>query len=247
MGEVATARRWLGEAVTRCEEHDFAGPRRLALSLLATAHAWLGDAAAAAAAVADLDRAPELAYARAEQEFGRAWALVAAGDVPGGRAVLFAAAEIAASTGYRVTEAWLLHDVARLGDAAAVADRIEALAAECEGTLATAFAIHARAAAGVRPEPLVAAAERFEEIGAALLAAEAATEAAHAYQRQGDRRAAAASSAQAARLLQSCEGARTPAVATTTSFVPLSPREREIATFAAHGETAKEIAARSPE
>jgi DNA-binding CsgD family transcriptional regulator len=244
MGDVVTARRWLGEAVARCEAHAMIGPRRLALSLLATAHALLGDAATAAAAVADLDRAPELAFARAEQEVGRAWALVAAADVPGARQVLLDAAAMAAATGYRITEASLLHDVARLGDAAAVADRIEELAAECEGSLIQAYAAHARARTGVRPEPLLAAADRFDEIGAALLAAEAATEAAQAFQRQGDQRAAWAAHGQAARFLQACEGARTPALATTTSLVPLSAREREIATFAARGETAKDIAAR---
>ena len=35
-----------------------------------------------------------------------------------------------------------------------------------------------------------------------------------------------------------------PRLATTASLVPLSARERDIATFAAQGETAKEIAAR---
>ena len=242
---MATARRWLGEAVARCEEYDFAGPRRLALSLLATAHAWLGDAAAAAAAVAELDRAPELAYARAEQELGRAWALVAAGDVPGAREVLFAAAEIAATTGYRVTEAALLHDIARLGEAATVVDRLEALAAQCDGALvgrvrgprARAGGRASRAAASPRPT----ASKTF---GALLLAAEAATEAADAFQRRGERRPRLRRARAAARLAQSCEGARTPALATTTSFVPLSTREREIATSPRRGETAKEIAAR---
>ena len=49
-GRVETARRWLGEALARCEEHNIVGPRRLVLSALATAHACLGDADAAAAA-----------------------------------------------------------------------------------------------------------------------------------------------------------------------------------------------------
>jgi DNA-binding CsgD family transcriptional regulator len=37
---------------------------------------------------------------------------------------------------------------------------------------------------------------------------------------------------------------RTPALASTGSLVPLSAREREIASFAAQGETATEVAAR---
>ena len=48
------------------------------------------------------------------------------------------------------------------------------------------------AAASGLPDALVEATDRFERLGAWLLAAEAATEAAQAYQRHGDRRAAAA-------------------------------------------------------
>ena len=243
MGKPATARRWLGEAVARCEEFDYAGPRRLALSLLANAHALLGDAPAAAAAAADIDRAPPLAYSRAEQEFGRAWALVVAGDVAGARGVLRAAADLAAAGGYLGTEAWTLHDLARLGDASG-ADRLAELAVECEGPLVAAYAAHARACAGQRAEPFLAAADGFEAIGAALFAAEAANGAARAFQRQGDQRAASAAAARVGRLAAGLEGARTPALATTEAFVPLTTREHEIAALAARGIPAKDIASR---
>jgi DNA-binding CsgD family transcriptional regulator len=242
LGEAATARRWLGEAVARCEAHDFAGPRRLALSLLATAHAWLGDRSGATAAVAELDRVPELPYARPEQEFGRAWALVAAGDVPGARRVLLAAGELAAETGYRGSQAWLLHDVVRLGDAASVVDALEELAGDCEGALVAIYAAHARASSGGRPEPLIEIADRFEALGASLLAGEAASSAAEVYQRRGDSRAASALHARVARLADACEGARTPGLNTAAATVPLSARERDIATLASQGETSKDIA-----
>jgi hypothetical protein len=64
-----TAVRWLSGAVARCDEHHFAGPRRLALSLLATAHAWLGDPEASAAAVVELDNIPAMEFARPDHEF----------------------------------------------------------------------------------------------------------------------------------------------------------------------------------
>ena len=243
-GQVETARRWLEEALARGDAHNMSGARRLVLSLAATAHAYRGDAAAAAAAVAELQRVPPFAFARAEQELGPAWARAAAGDLPGARQVLQAAAGQAAATGYRTTEAWLLHDVARLGDPAAVADRLAELAAASESDLIDAYAAHAAAAAAGRAEGLIEAADRFEAIGARLLAAEAATEAAQAFQRRGERRAAAATSMRAAALTEACEGARTPALTVPVTVVALTPRERDIAAFAAQGQSSKEIADR---
>ena len=95
-------------------------------------------------------------------------------------------------SGYGMGEAILLHDVARLGDPASVAVRLGALASVCEGAMVPIWAAHAAAAASARPSALVDVADRFEALGAVLFAAEAASESAHAYQRQGDRRAAAA-------------------------------------------------------
>ncbi len=116
-GQVATAKRWLGEALARCDAHDIVGPSRLVLSLLGNGERLPGRLGRRGAT-----RWPRwtggrsFPFARPEQELGRAWALVAAGDLPGARDALLAAAHLASTTGYRVTEAWLLHDVVRLGD-----------------------------------------------------------------------------------------------------------------------------------
>ena len=84
-GRVGTARRWLEEALARGEAHNMSGARRLVLSALATAYAYGGDVDAAAATVVELDRLAPFAFVRAEQDMGRAWALAAAGDLPGAR------------------------------------------------------------------------------------------------------------------------------------------------------------------
>ncbi len=105
-------------------------------------------------------------------------------------------------------EAWLLHDIARVGDAASVAGRLGELAGICEGELVAAYAMHADASASGRTEGLIDAADKFESLGALLLAAEAAAEAAQALQHSGDRRASAAMSVRASTLAESCEGAR---------------------------------------
>ena len=241
-GRIATARRWLREALARCEQRRSVGPHRLVLSALATAEAHLGDVAAAQAAVAELDRLPRFGFVEPEQEMGRAWAQAVAGDLAGARQVLRAAADHAAQTGYLACEAWLLHDVARLGDPAAVVDRLTILAADGEGAMMPLWAAHAGAAAADRPDELARVADRYEEIGAMLLAAEAASEAAQAYQSRGDRRAAAALSVRADGLLAACEGARTPALRAPVLVVPLTARERDIAALAAQGVTSQQIA-----
>jgi ATP/maltotriose-dependent transcriptional regulator MalT len=240
-GQPATARRWLAEALARCEAYDLVSAHRLVLSALATAHAWLGDGQAAAAAVQELDRCPPHPFVASEHEMGRAWASATAGDLPGARQILRAAAETAASRGYRMSEAWLLHDVARLGDPSAVASRLAELAGECEGGLVAAYADHtaARTAAA-----LVDVTDRFEAMGALLLAAEVAAESSQAYQREGDRRASAALGVRASMLARQCEGARTPGLTVPVIVVPLTARERDIAVLAAQGDSSKEIAER---
>ena len=77
-----------------------------------------------------------------------------------------------------------------------------------------------------------------------LLAAEAANEAAQAFQTVGDRRAAAALGVRADGLLAACEGARTPALRAPALVVPLTARERDIAAMAAQGITSQQIADR---
>jgi DNA-binding CsgD family transcriptional regulator len=83
----------------------------------------------------------------------------------------------------------------------------------------------------------------FEALGATLLAAEAASGAAAAFSRAGDRRAATAAQRRASALGAECEGAVTPGLVREAA-VPLSGREREIAMLAAEGMTSKDIAER---
>ena len=243
-GRPETARRWFAESAARSQNLAVASPRRLSLSGLAAAHGLLGDCDAAAAAVAELDELPVTAFGGPEHELGRAWAAVAAGDIPRAVRVLLEAADLAASLGYRSGEAWLLHDAARLGDPRRVVARLQALASQCEGRLVASYAFHAAAAVADRPDDLAAAADRFELIGANLLAAEAATAAAHAYQRRGERRAATGLSTRASSLAKECEGARTPGLVTAEAVAPLTRREREVADLAARGVASREIAAR---
>jgi DNA-binding CsgD family transcriptional regulator len=243
-GRPVTARRWLGEALARCDDSGHVGPARLVLSALAIAHCYLGDARAAIEAVEHLDQRPEFGFARPEQEVGRAWAAVARGDLPGARAVLQDTAERARASGYAVCEATALHDIARLGDSRSVRGRLAELAERCEGSLVEGYSRRADAAASRRPDQLAQAANEFEQMGAILLAAETAMEAAQAFRDQGEPRTASTLELRATALAGSCEGARTPLLAVQVSVSPLSPRERDIASLAARGETSRAIAKR---
>jgi DNA-binding CsgD family transcriptional regulator len=244
-GQPQTARRWLAEASAVARDAGYHGQRRIVLSFLVTACAWIGDTGAATAALADLEALEPWDYYRSDQEIGRAWAAVMVeGDVRRGREILLAAADWARGTGHQGSEARLLHDVARLGDPARARTRLDVLAETSEGLLAPVYAAHAGALADQSAVRIAEAADRFETIGAILLAAEATVAAAHAHQRDGHRREATSLLGHAEGLIQRCEGARTPGLVTSDSTVPLTAREREIATLAAERLTSREIAAR---
>ncbi len=244
-GRPDTARRWLAEAAAVALEAGYLGQRRLALSFLVTAYSWLGDRDAATTALFALDALEPWAFYWSDQEVGRAWAAVTVdGDAQRAREVLMAAADWARETGNRASEARVLHDVARLGDPAAARARLDVLADQCEGLLVPAYAAHAGALADREADRLVEVADRFESIGAILLAAEATLGAAEARRRDGHPREATALLGRAANLTAACEGARTPGLVTSDAPVPLTPREREIATLAADRLSSREIAER---
>jgi DNA-binding CsgD family transcriptional regulator len=250
-GRPRRARRFLVEATTLAADCGFRGARRLTLSYLAMVEAWLGDAAAANACAAELGGLEPFAYLRAEQQLGPAWAAVARGDLEAGRGLLRAAADDALDAGFVTSAAWVLHDLARLGDPVTARDRLAAVTPQCEGPLVPACAAHALALCGRRGDALAACAERFEALGADLLAAEAAVGASDALRREGHRRAAGEQRARADALADRCEGARTPALVTVsvtagadTDAPALSPREREIAVLAATRLPAQAIADR---
>jgi hypothetical protein len=85
--------------------------------------------------------------------------------------------------------------------------RLRELADACDSPLVAARARHAAAARARDARGLAAVAGDFEALGATLLAAEAASGAAAAFSRAGDRRAATAAQRRASALGADCEGA----------------------------------------
>lgn len=109
------------------------------------------------------------------------------------------AAGLAAASGQRALEAGLLHDLVRMGGAAAVADDLRALADDIDSPVVRAAADHAAGSADGPAERLDAVSMRFEELGAVLLAADAAADAATRHHSVGHHRRGTAATARVPR------------------------------------------------
>jgi ATP/maltotriose-dependent transcriptional regulator MalT len=242
-GRLATARRYYAEAAGLAEAHRFAGPRRVALSGLALAHAMLGDAAAAARVLTERDTGPAFAFRGPEQQLADAWTAHASGRPVEAAARFRDAAAQAAATGCRTAESWLLHDLMRTSGEDTSA-RLHELDSSCDSPLISARARHAAATRARDPRQLAHVAGEFEALGAILLAAEAESAAAEEFSRAGDRRAATAALRRSDALASHCEGAVTPGLLTTVAADPLSGRERQIVMLAIRGMANRDIAER---
>jgi DNA-binding CsgD family transcriptional regulator len=140
-------------------------------------------------------------------------------------------------------EVHALHDLVRLGAIDEV-ERLTAVGSQVEGPLARARVAHGVALAAGDPEALTQVTADFESLGALLMAAEAAMQAAAVARRAGRRRLASDLSQRSDQLRSRCQGASTPALVRHEGLDLLTPRELEIAQFAATGAASKEIAKR---
>jgi DNA-binding CsgD family transcriptional regulator len=153
-------------------------------------------------------------------------------------------AELAAKLGLHAMELGVLHDFVRLDEADDVIGRIEELGPQVDGALAAAIVEHARGVVARDGVLLGAASDRFADIGADLLAAEAAAQASAAHRNAMDRRNAQRWSSRAAELVEGIGPVDTPALHLGGESAELTSREREIALLAARRIPSKEIAQR---
>jgi DNA-binding CsgD family transcriptional regulator len=217
----------------------------IAASMASTMCSWLGrsdDARAFVQEVVDrggardvrsriqLDRAMVWTTAAREGPEAAAWLAVASG-------------ETALADDHLMWAAWIFHDAARLGHAALVCDRLDALAESIEGQLVPAMARHARALAKGDGPALDHASAEFLGIGNVLFAAEVAAQAHQAHLRSGHAVRARQAAARTAALASRCPGVQTPPL-TTAAANPLTRRELEVASLAADGLQSREIARR---
>ena len=245
-GQLAAASRIFLEGVSINREIQDTAAMRWCTAGRALAEGMAGNAAAAAAGAAELDALPATWMTFFEPDLvgrGRAWALVATREMSRARDALREAAERAAATKYSVSEARLLHDIARLGDAASVAPRLAALAGTLDNEFVLLLAHHAAALTNGSPAGLETAARAFESFGASLVSAEAWLAASAAHRSAGSARLASAAVRRAADLVASCGDVRTPALARDEQTDQLTRREFEIAGLAAARRSSREIAA----
>jgi DNA-binding CsgD family transcriptional regulator len=210
---------------------------------LALALALLGEVAEARAALERVEQTATWASARdVELPVVRAWLCVAEGDLPGARDHLLAAVELARRQHALTSGTSAAHDLARIGYPGPALEVMQMWVPQIDGELAAARLRHVAALVAADAEQLLAASEGFEHLGATLLAAEAAADAATQLLRAGAHRPATAASRRAHELARACPGVRTPALRALDARAELTRSEREIALLAATGQSNREIA-----
>jgi DNA-binding CsgD family transcriptional regulator len=242
-GHPRTARRWFAESVALARDTELTGAMGLALAGTAASAAVLGDVAAAREALEESRAFPVLGAFRGEERLGEAWLLAWGGRLAQARDVLAEGAQAAQEAGHVGSEAMLLTDMARLGAARQVADRLADLAQRTDGAFNQVRARLAAALAANDAAGLLAVAEDLRDVGAHLLEAEAAAAAAAAWRRAGQGRRAEAAAAVAEAAARRSEGGSSTRTAAAEVLAQLTSREQEIALQAGTGCSSKEIAA----
>jgi DNA-binding CsgD family transcriptional regulator len=234
-GRIVDAQAALREAVALLEDIDEYQSVRPCLAELAGAAAMAGDLPAARAWLSRADSHKRGVNRLYEPwvELDRAWVEAAAGSLGTAAAQAQLAARLARTGEQPTIEAAALYDAARLGAAAAVCDRLDALASTLKDGFVPVLAAAAGALAGDDGDALERVAAEFTEYGHLLLAAETMAAAARAHRRTGQTTRMRTAMEQAAALAVACQGARTPLLDLGGIGTALSRREREVATLAA--------------
>ncbi|MFY9916940.1 MAG: LuxR C-terminal-related transcriptional regulator, partial [Mycobacterium sp.] len=229
-------------ALTSESAASWSFPARL---LLAQSYCALGRADAGAKMVAELRTrsGKHVAVFGPQLRIAEGWLAAAEGNVSAAIELALDAARLAAESKQTAIEMLALHDAVRFGDQTCL-DRLVGLASSTGGRLASVIAAHAMALRDRDAVALWEAAQRFEQIGALLSAADASAQAAVEFEADDDRRRSVEAAAAATRLAAECGGIRTPALELAAHPLPLTVREREIANLVAAGLSNKEIADR---
>jgi DNA-binding CsgD family transcriptional regulator len=197
-------------------------------------------AAARALSVAENAWGPAVEVFRPLLELAKAYHSAATGAIAEAHGAIERAVEAARRSGITTGEIEALYTGMRFGMEPDVA-RIKVLAEQLDSPIATLAATHAEALVAGDGDTLDRVAAEWEALGMAAHAADAFAAAAVAHRRAGSRLPGLQSSTRA-HWLVSTYGLHTPATATGGVPLPLSDREREIATLVASGWSNRQIA-----
>lgn len=244
-GNLGTAIRSLDPDRLGFSPHDdVSGLTHRFWALYAEALARSGDLGGATVAIARARALhhPSWAYVEPTSLLAQAWVHAARGRVTSACDLGRQAAAVARAQGQRAREVLSLQACIQFGDTAVVAERLDELAAVVGGPRVGAVAAYARAIAAGDADGVAAVSREFEEMGDRLAAADAAAHAAALHRARGRRGAALSASGRALQLAADCGGATSPAIASARVVLPITNREREVASLVAEGLSNREIA-----
>lgn len=243
-GDVDDSLKYAREAALLFRDLGRPALREQCLVDLVMALAISGDGPAAAEALAELEklRLPRSYYA-VEVLRARAWTCIANGDLSSARTSLEEGASLGERIGDRVGALDCLHTLARIRYPARLHQRAAAIAQHVQGPLALARLANIHALETKDWQALQSVAETFADLGAHLLAAEAASEAVVAARKKNvSTQQIAVLRRLAAKLRQKCAKAKTPALQTAHLRVALTAAEADAVQLAAAGLSNKLIA-----
>lgn len=243
-GRVSTAILHARSAALSFRDHEDRALERVAWAGVARVEGQRGIAATEAIERAQTIDPGPFRLLDCEVGWAAGWVAVAEGRLGDGTDRLVEAAGEAADSGQYAIATAIAHDALRIDPRAEIATRVVELAEGVEGTLAATRTAHARAVRDDDVDALTAVGDAFAAVGAHLLAAEVTAHAAARARSNGDQRRGRLLASRAMEHHGRCDGAATPALRLLREPVPLTRREREIATLASNGLTGPEIADR---
>ena len=245
LGRGAEAAEHFAQALHDASREHFRGQVAMAWAGIARARASLGDLAGAEEAMQICRAEPPGVKAFAPSiAVAEATVMAAFRNFGSACSELHRQADESAQGGNVIGEAWMLHELARLGMSTSVAPRLIELAGTCDNAMVRVRTEFCRAMAADDAGAVSSAGERFAELGCPIFAAEAMVSAADLFGRRAEGRRANAATLRAAAMLSGCDFGPPTYVVRSTTVTPLTAREREIAYLAAEGATNREISER---
>lgn len=185
---------------------------------------------------------PAYEYITSTDLLAQAWLAAARQRLTQARQLAIQAAEFTREHDQLAREVWCLQTAVQFGDTSACA-RLQALTRMVEGPRVTVAARYAEALDRDDGYQLDQVSTDFEAMGDRLAAADAAGHAVLSHRRAGRSGSAITSAARVRALATLCGGAVSPAIVASSSALPFTRREHEIAMLVAQGLSNRDIAA----